>query len=145
MARARATIERIGRLSDDVVRLGPIRFGWDAVLEFIPVVGEVYSLGAGGWLLAAGRRAHAPAGALATAAALIGVRTAVGAFDLVPLVGLAGDLLAGLFRGHRRAAKLLLRTIDVTHFVEGARTPAREAAAEAERARLGLNRVVFLG
>ena len=56
-----------------------------------------------------------------------------------------GSLVAGLFRGHRYAAKALLKMIAQTHYVEGARTPEREASAEAERRRLGLKRVVFLG
>lgn len=145
MAGARRDLERIGRLSDDLVRVGPFRFGWDAALEFIPVVGEVYSLGAGAWILAAGRRAHVRPATLAAAAALIGGRTAIGAFDLVPLLGIAGDVVAGLFRGHRRAARLLIAAIDRTHFVEGPRTPEAEARAEAERTRLGLRRTVFLG
>ena len=84
MAQARRDLERIGRVSDDLVRVGPFRFGWDAALEFIPGVGEVYSLGAGAWLLAAGRRACVPGGTLAAAAALVGARTAIGAFDLSP-------------------------------------------------------------
>ena len=138
-------IERIGRVSDDLVRVGPFRFGWDGVLEFIPFVGEAYSLGAGAWLLAAGRRAHVPAATLAGAGALVGARTAIGAFDLVPLAGIAGDLIAGAFRGHRRAARLLLKSIDATHYVEGLRTVDLELQAEADRRRLGARRTVFLG
>lgn len=145
MAQARRDLERVGRLSDDLVRLGPFRFGWDALLEFVPVVGEVYSVGAGAWLLVAGRRAHAPPGSLAAAAALVGARTAVGAFDLVPVVGLVGDLVAGLFRGHRRAAQLLIAVIDRTWYVEGPRTSATERTAEAARSAAGKRRVVFLG
>lgn len=145
MAQARRDVERIGRVSDDLVRFGPFRFGWDAALEFIPVVGEVYSLGAGAWLLACGRRSHAPRGTLAAVAALVGARTFVGAFDLIPVAGLAGDVVAGLFRGHRRAATMLTAAIDRTHFVEGARSPQAERAAEAERASAGKRRVVFLG
>ena len=132
-------------MSDDLLRIGPFRFGWDAALEFIPGVGEVYSLGAGAWLLASGRRAHVPGGTLAAAAALVGARTAIGAFDLIPVAGLVGDAIAALFRGHRRAAKLLVTHIDRTHYVEGPRTPETEHTAEAARARLGLRRTVFLG
>lgn len=127
------------------MRVGPFRFGWDAALEFIPGVGEVYSLGAGAWLLASGRRAHVPTGTLAAAAALVGARTAIGAFDLIPVAGLVGDALAALFCGHRRAAKLLVSTIDRTHYVEGPRTPEAERAAEVARAAAGLRRTVFLG
>lgn len=127
------------------MRIGPFRFGWDAALEFIPGVGEIYSLGAGAWLLAGGRRACVPGATLAAAAALVGVRTAIGAFDLIPVAGLAGDAVAALFRGHRRAAKLLIRAIDRTHYVEGPRTPETERSAETARASDGKRRVVFLG
>lgn len=145
MAAARRDLERVGRLSDDLVRVGPFRFGWDAALEFIPVVGEVYSLGAGAWILAAGRRAHAPAGTLAVAAALVGARTAVGAFDVVPGVGLIGDAVAGLFRGHRMAAGMLVKAIDRTHYVEGPSSPEAGRLAEAARVAAGRRRTVFLG
>ncbi len=145
MDAARRAVERIGRVSDDVIRLGPLKLGWDALLEFIPGVGEVYSLGAGAWLMHAARRAHLPAGELAKVVALVGANTAMGAFNVVPVAGLAGSLLAGLFRGHRYAAKALLKAIDQTHYVEGERTPQREREAEAARSLGGAKRVVFLG
>ena len=131
-------------MSDDLVRVGSFRFGWDAALEFIPGVGEVYSLGAGAWLLASGRRAYVPAGTLAAAAALVGARTAIGAFDLIPVAGLVGDAVAALFRGHRRAAKLLITAIDRTHYVEGPLTAGTQRAAETARSAAGLRRTVFL-
>lgn len=145
MQAARRTAERIGRISDDVVRLGPLKLGWDALLEFIPGVGEVYSLGAGAWLLHAARRAHLPAGELAKVAALVGANTALGAFNIVPVAGVVGSVLAGLFRGHRYAAKSLLQAIDATHYVEGPRTAESERQAEAARRLSGARRVVFLG
>ena len=145
MAEARRDLERVGRLSDDLVRVGPFRFGWDAALEFIPVVGEVYSLGAAALILAAGRRAHAPVGTMAVAAGLVGARTAVGAFDLVPVAGLIGDAVAGLFRGHRMAASMLVKAIDRTHYVEGRLSPESDRAAEAARVAAGKRRTVFLG
>lgn len=136
--------ERIGRVSDDVVRLGPLKLGWDAVLEFIPGVGEVYSVGAGAWLLHAGHKAHVPASAMAQVAALVGVNTAMGAFNVIPVAGWLGSIVAGLFRGHRYAAKTLARAIDETLYMEGPRTPERERSAEVDRRAAGKRRVVWL-
>lgn len=144
MESSRRVVERIGRISDDVVRLGPLRLGWDAVLEFIPGVGEIYSVGAGVWLLRAGHRAHVPAAAMTQVAALVGLNTAIGAFNVVPVAGWLGSVAAGLFRGHRYAAKTLARAIDETLYVEGPRTPAREQEVEGERRREGKRRVVWL-
>ena len=75
--------------------------------------------------------------------ALVGARTAIGAFDLIPVAGLVGDAIAALFRGHRRAAKLLVTHIDRTHYVEGPRTPedgahGRSGKGEARAATNGL-------
>ena len=128
-----------------MVRIGPLKLGWDAVLEFIPGVGEVYSLGAGAWLLWAGRRVHAPASVMTQVAALVGANTAMGTFNLIPGPGLIGGLVAGLFRGHRYAAKALLKAIDETHYAEGGRSPDREREVEAQRRLSGAKRVVWLG
>lgn len=127
-----------------MVRIGPLKLGWDAVLEFIPGVGEVYSVGAGAWLLHAGHRAHMPAATMAKVVGLVGVNTAMGAFNIIPVAGLIGSVVAGLFRGHRYAAKSLLRAMDETLYVQGPRTPEREREAEARRRLNGAKRTVWL-
>ena len=42
--------ERIKRLSDRLVGIGPVGIGLDGVLAWVPVAGTAYSLGAGGLL-----------------------------------------------------------------------------------------------
>jgi Domain of unknown function (DUF4112) len=102
----RASVSLVGRLSDSIVRLGPFSLGIDGVLSWIPAVGEVYSLGAGAFILVQGVRAGVPVSVLASAAFVLGIRT-LG--DVVPI---AGPLFADVFTAHKWAAKMVVRAID---------------------------------
>ena len=102
----RASVSLVGRLSDSIVRLGPFSLGIDGVLSWIPGVGEVYSLGAGAFILVQGWRAGVPLSVLASAALVLGVRT-LG--DIVPI---AGPLFADVFTAHKWAARMVVRAID---------------------------------
>jgi len=149
IARLRAAIERVGRLSDGLFRLGPLRIGVDGVLAWIPFapVGAIYSLAAGLYLLVQGYRAYAPARVLAAAAALIGLRTLVTVVGEESLPLLASELAVDLFRAHKWSADLLIRAVDDTHYVEGPNdrsNPRFAGAGEAQAAR-GRRRRVFLG
>ena len=140
--RARRTLQRVGDLSDNIVGFGPFGIGLDGVLAWIPVVGTIYSVGAGAVLLRAGWRAHASPARLAAAAAMMLARTAVGE---VPILG---DVVVDLVRGHRYAARLLQAEVERTLFIEAsapvaALDPALSAQVAAAR-RTG-RRVVFLG
>jgi len=57
----RDSVSLVGRLSDSIVRIGPFSLGVDGVLSWIPAVGELYSAGAGLFILAQGARAQVPA------------------------------------------------------------------------------------
>jgi hypothetical protein len=142
IAAARAAIARISRLSDNIVGFGPFGIGLDGLLAWIPLVGDVYSIGAGVALLGLGLRVRAPLPALLGAAALIAARSGV---DLVPIVGPA---VVDLFRGHKMAADRLLKAIDNTVYVEGPRHPSNPnyAIVEAQtRSGAERRRVVYLG
>jgi hypothetical protein len=102
----RDSVSLVGRLSDSIVRLGPFSLGIDGVLSWIPGVGEVYSLGAGAFILAQGFRAGVPASVLASAALVLGIRT-MG--DTVPI---AGAIFADVFTAHKWAASMVVRSID---------------------------------
>ena len=102
----RDSISLVGRLSDSIVKIGPFSLGIDGVLSWIPAVGEIYSLGAGAFILVQGARAGAPAKVLASAALMLGVRT-LG--DAVPF---AGPLFADVFTAHKWAANMVVRAID---------------------------------
>ena len=87
----RASVQLVGRLSDSIVRVGPLSLGLDGVLSWVPGLGEVYSVVAAGFLLVQGFRAQVPLETLLTCAAMMGGRTVISA---VPLAGPAlADLL----------------------------------------------------
>ena len=102
----RNSVSLVGRLSDGLVKLGPFSLGIDGVLSWIPAVGEIYSVGAGAFILLQGARAGVPATVLARAAMILGART-LG--DAVPL---AGPLFADLFTAHKWAANMIVEAID---------------------------------
>jgi hypothetical protein len=102
----RDSVSLVGRLSDNIVRLGPFSLGIDGVLSWIPAVGEIYSMAAGAFILAQGVRAGVPAIVLARAAFILGLRTFG---DAVPF---AGPLFADLFTAHKWAARMVVEAID---------------------------------
>ncbi|MDQ2861489.1 MAG: DUF4112 domain-containing protein [Pseudomonadota bacterium] len=106
LAAIRRGVERVGKLSDGLLRLGPFRLGIDGVLSWIPGVGEIYSGAAAVYLLVQGARARVPLATLVLAGALMGGRTLITA---IPFVGPAAvDLLAL----HGVSARLIVRAID---------------------------------
>lgn len=106
LAAIRRGVERVGKLSDGLLRLGPFRLGVDGILSWIPGVGEIYSGAAAAYLLVQGARARVPLSTLALAAALMGGRTLITA---IPFVGPAAvDVLAL----HGLSARLIVRAID---------------------------------
>jgi hypothetical protein len=102
----RDSVAWLGRVSDAVLRIGPFSLGLDGVLAWIPGLGEVYSAGAAAFLLIQGLRARAPLGVLAASAALMALRTGIGAIPL------AGSVFADLFTAHKWSARLIVRAID---------------------------------
>ena len=116
------TAEKIKRVSDGLLRLGPFSVGVDGLLAFVPVAGTAFSLAAGGWLLLDALRARVSAFTLARMTAYVGLRTLV---SVVPIEGWLADFL---FRGHMFAANALQRDIAARF---GA--PARAAVDAARR------------
>ncbi len=110
----RDSIALVGRLSDSLVRLGPLSLGIDGILSWIPGLGDVYSVVAGGFIVVQGARAGVSPAVLTNAALLLGLRTAIGA------VPLAGSAVADLFTAHRWAAGMVVRAIDAQLGTEGA-------------------------
>jgi hypothetical protein len=102
----RDSVKLVGRLSDSIVKLGPFSLGIDGVLSWIPAVGEIYSLGAGAFILAQGARAGVPMTVLGRAALILAART-LG--DVVPF---AGPVFADLFTAHKWAAGMVVEAID---------------------------------
>ena len=113
----RDSVSLVGRLSDSIVHFGPFSLGIDGVLSWIPAVGELYSFGAGAFILVQGHRAGVPARVLASAALILGIRT-LG--DVVPF---AGPLFADLFTAHKWSAQMIVRAIDQKLGIEPSSAP----------------------
>jgi Domain of unknown function (DUF4112) len=120
--RAWLTAERIKRVADRVIGLGPFSIGIDGLLAPVPLAGTLFSLAAGLWLVILGLKARASAFTLARMTFYVGFRTLV---SIVPLEGWLVDIL---FRGHMMAAHALQKDI-ARRF--GA--PSQQAVADARR------------
>lgn len=114
----RSGVARIAKLSDGLIKLGGLRLGIDGVLAWIPGVGEIYSAGAGVYLLTQGVRAGVPVGTLASCAALLLGRTTITAIPL------AGPLAADFLTAHRWSAQLILKAIDHKLAAAGIASPS---------------------
>jgi ethanolamine transporter EutH len=102
----RDSVALVGRLSDGLVRLGPLHLCLDGVLSWIPGLGELYSGAAAGFIIVQGVRARVPLATLVLAAALMGGRT------LITAIPLAGAAAADLLTAHRWSARLIVAAID---------------------------------
>ena len=138
-----SNVEGVKKLSDRAVGLGPFGVGMDGLLTWIPVVGTVYSVGAGGWLLMQAVRARATPGTIARMCGYLGVDIATGE------VPVAGDVVDFFFPGHLMAAKALQKDIESTHWVEANERESRasgehEGHVAAMKADPAKRRVVYL-
>jgi hypothetical protein len=107
--RAWRNAERIKKLSDDLIRIGPWGLGLDGVLAWVPAAGSIYSLGTGGLLLYEGAKAQASTWTLVRMAAYMLVNSAM---SEGPVIGWAMDTL---FRAQLMAANALQRDIEARH------------------------------
>jgi len=126
--RAWRSAERIKRLSDKLVSVGPFGLGLDGVLAWVPGANLLYSVGAGGLLIYEAVGAGAKGSTLARMAAYL---IADSAMSEVPIIGWAMDTL---FPGHLMAARALQKDIEARHGVaelpaSWSRWPAAERLA----------------
>jgi hypothetical protein len=136
-------VDGLKRVSDRVIGIGPFGLGLDALLTWIPVVGTVYSVGAGGWLLIQAMRAKAEAGTILRMIGYLAVDVTTGE---VPIVG---DAVDALFPGHLMAANALQKHIESTHWVEDSYAAAQasgahEAHVQKVRGDRALKRIIYL-
>ena len=107
--RAWRIADRIGKLSDNLVSIGPWGIGLDGVLAWVPGANTLYSLGAGGLLIYEGFYAGAAPFTLVRMGLYL---TANSVLTEIPVVGWAADTL---FRGHLMAARALQKDIEKRH------------------------------
>ena len=106
LERIKQSVELVARLSDGLVRIGPWGIGLDGLLSWFPIVGEVYSAVAGGFILIQGARARVPVHTLIVAAGLLASRTVITALPF------AGPIVSDVFIAHRWAARLVVKAIE---------------------------------
>ncbi len=111
--------ERLARLSDRIVKVGPLNLGIDSALALIPIGGGLYTIGLGGWLLYKGWQAKASPQTLARMAAYVGVDALTAE---VPVLGAAVDML---FPGHILAVRALRADLERQHGPIAAQHPRR--------------------
>ncbi|WP_230534124.1 DUF4112 domain-containing protein [Microvirga roseola] len=107
----RARLDSLARLLDSAVRVPgtSIRFGADALLNFIPGFGLLTSKGLSAYLIWEARRLGAPAELILRMATHVGVDFAISA---VPLIGWVGDVF---YRSNMRNMALLRDYLDRAH------------------------------
>src|SRR5215217_3884249 len=86
-----------------------MRFGLDALVGLVPVLGDLVTTAMGAWLVWEARNLGMPKLHLARMAANVGVDTLVGA---VPVVG---DLFDFAFRSNSRNLKIVKKWLDKNH------------------------------
>ncbi len=107
--RAWRSADTVKRLSDRLIGIGPFGLGLDGVLSWVPVVGPLYSMGAGGLLLMHGLQGGASPFTLLRMLTYVVMDTAT---DTVPI---AGSMVDMIFPGHLMAAKALQKDIEARH------------------------------
>lgn len=138
-----SNVEGIKKLSDRVIGFGPFGIGMDGLLTWVPVVGTVYTVGTGGWLMLQAVRAKATPATLARMAAYMAVDAATGT------VPIAGDVVDTFFPGQLLAAGALQKHIETTHWVEDSEANAKSSGdhdrhLETVEADRKLRRIVYL-
>jgi hypothetical protein len=117
----RRNVERIKKLSDNVVGIGPFGIGVDALVSWIPGVNALYSGIAGLMLVGEAVRARVPAAGLVKIGALIAVDTFS---DLIP-VPILPAVADTLFTAHKWSADTILNHMDDTIYIEGSHRDAK--------------------
>jgi hypothetical protein len=107
--RAWRNAERIKKLSDNLIKIGPWGLGLDGVLAWVPVAGTLYSVGSGALLLYEAWKAKAAPWTLTRMAGYMIVNSAM---SDVPVIGWAMDTV---FRAQLMAANALQKDIEARH------------------------------
>lgn len=115
---ARVRVQRLARLFDEALRIPgtSIRFGLDALLGLVPVVGDVAGLALSAVILVEALRIGVPRPLLVR---MLGIAAADALLGLVPLLGDVADVA---FRANRRNARLLLAHLGAEEQRLGGRT-----------------------
>lgn len=108
LERIRRSVDRVGRLSDGIIRIGPWGLGLDGILAWVPIPGvsEAYSAIAGAFILIQGARARVPLHVLIVAAGLLASNT------LIEAIPLGGAIASDIFLAHKWSARMVCKAIE---------------------------------
>jgi hypothetical protein len=126
------TAEKIKRVADKLVGIGPVGIGIEGFLAPVPLAGTLFSVAMGLWLIVVGFRARATPFTLLRMIAYVLLRTIISLGSVLPVLNIP-DIIADIFfRGHLLAANALQKDI-ARRFGK----PSKEAIAEVRRKPFG--------
>lgn len=147
-------LDRSKWLTDSVIKFGPFGIGLNGLTALatssIPILGigafELFTLVVAAYLLMQAVRSRASAGTILLVMFVLGLDAFFDLLDVIPFLGGAID---AVFRGPLVAARILQKSIENTHWVEGAEHEARASGAHArhvaEMRAQRKRRLVYLG
>ena len=108
-------ITAVDRVSDGLIKIGPFGIGLDALVGLAPVLGSLYTLGAGALIVSNAQRCYVSGQAVFL---MISVLLADLLVTLIPGLGDIGDFF---LRGHNIAARVARHEIENTKYYEGSK------------------------
>jgi len=147
-------LDRSKWLTDSIIRIGPLGIGLNGLTALltssVPIVGigafELFTVVVAGYLLIQAVRSRASTGTVLLVMFVLGLDALFDLLDFIPFLGGAID---AVFRGPLVAARILQKSIERTHWVEGTEREARASGAYArhlaEMRAQKKRRLVYLG
>ena len=153
IAKIHDSLTTVKRLSDGIVRIGPINvIGLDGILSWVPIPGVVdaYSLLTGVFIMWQAIRARVDTATLIAAFIVLFIDGSLGFAEIIPVVGILGSAADTLFQGQLYASHMIQKNIEKTLYVAGSASDAHRSGEHAEhlaemRATKGKRRVAYLG
>jgi hypothetical protein len=147
-------LDRSKWLTDNILRFGPFGIGLNGITALatssVPILGigvfELFTLVVAAYLLIQAVRSRASAGTVLLVILVLGLDALFDLLDFIPFLGGAID---AVFRGPLVAARILQKSIERTHWIEGTEREARASGAYArhvaEMHAQKKRRLVYLG
>jgi hypothetical protein len=150
-------LDRSKWLTDNILRVGPFGIGLNGLTALlggsVPILGmgafELFTLVVAAYLLIQAMRSRASFGTVLLVAFVLALDAAFDLLDVIPFLGFLGGAIDAVFRGPLVAARILQKSIERTHWIEGTEHEARASGAHArhvaEMHAQKKRRLVYLG
>jgi hypothetical protein len=147
-------LDRSKWLTDNIIKFGPLGIGLNGLTALltssVPILGigafELFTVVVAAYLLIQAVRSRASAGTVLLVVFVLGLDALFDLLDFIPFLGGAID---AVFRGPLVAARILQKSIERTHWIEGTEREARASGAYArhvaEMHAQKKRRLVYLG